>query len=350
MRRYECPRCEQAIDFTESTCGSCGAELGFRPERDDFVTLDGSTPASGDLRFWHCLNAAWGCNWIVSADSGETWCRSCQLTRGRPDTGRPDATAAWEAAEGVKRRLVRQLLVLGLPLETPIHPICPEAQDPQPGELLEGVVFDLVHLPDSPGVTGHRPGAITLDLREVDDTYREQVRIGLGEPQRTVLGHLRHEVGHHYWRVLVEAPGHHARFRTLFGDERVDYESALDAHYRRPNGPAPASHITHYATSHPAEDWADTFAHYLAIRDSLEAVDADTTRSDPGDPTRASNPGRSWVERWRALSKQVNAVSAGLGHPPPYPYRITEPVSQKLRYIHDRVLAEAHRSRLTDQR
>ena len=166
--------------------------------------------------------------------------------------------------------------------------------------------------------------------------------IVLGETQRTVLGHLRHEVGHHYWRVLVEAPSDHARFRALFGDERVDYERALDTHYRRPSRPAPASHITHYATSHPAEDWAETFAHYLAIRDGLEAVD--------GDPIGASNADRGWVDDWRALSEQVNAVSAGLGHPPAYPYQITERVSQKLCYVHDRVLAEAHRSRLTDQR
>jgi hypothetical protein len=302
-----------------------------------FVTLCGP-----DQGVWRCLNAAWGGNWIVRADSGEIWCRSCRLTRGRPDIGRPDAIAAWELAERFKRRLVRQLMVLGLPIDAPTRPVNPEAQGPDVGDEPDGVVFDLVHLPDNPGMTGHRPGAITLDLREIDDSYREQTRVNLGEAERTVLGHLRHEVGHHYWRLLVDVPGDHARFRARFGDERIDYDRALDAHYRRPAAPPPASHITHYATSHPAEDWAETFAHYLAIRDSIETVDSLWSHAEADAiPGAGSDPG--WIERWRGISGTVNAVTVGLGHPAPYPYEITEPVSAKLLYIHDRVLILSRR-------
>jgi hypothetical protein len=344
MRTYNCQRCGHDIDFAASRCATCGAELGFRPEGDDFVTLGPAALTADDPGFWRCLNAAWGCNWIVNADSGEIWCRSCRLTRGRPDTGRPDAIAAWEVAERIKRRLVRQLIVLGLPIEVPRHPMIAGDPDPRSGDEPDGVVFDLVHLPDNPGMTGHRPGTITLDLREVDDRYRDRVRASLGEAERTVIGHLRHEVGHHYWRVLVDAPGDHARFRALFGDERTDYQNALDAHYRRPAGPAPASHITHYATSHPAEDWAETFAHYLTICDGLDTVAA---RSPHSRTEGVAGAGQvpSWLERWRALSETVNAVTVGLGHPPPYPYQITEPVSAKLLYIHDRALTEVRRSR-----
>jgi len=337
VRVYRCGRCEHGIDFAASRCGRCGVELGFWPEGDEFVMLDDRIPGTGDPRYWRCLNAAWGCNWIVEAESGEIWCRSCRLTRGRPDTGRADAVAAWEIAEGFKRRLVRQLMTLGLPIEAPTHPVGVDAPNPQLGDEPDGVVFDLVHLPDNPGMTGHRPGAITLDLREVDDGYREQVRVSLGEAERTVLGHLRHEVGHHYWRVLVDAPGDHTAFRALFGDERTDYEAALELHYGRPTGPPPASHITYYATSHPAEDWAETFAHYLAIRDGIETVDAYSNRPVGGaDALDTGSDGR-WVERWRAISEIVNAVTVGLGHPAPYPYRITEPVSAKLSYVHERV-------------
>jgi len=316
----------------------------FWPDRDEFVALDDPVSGSADARYWRCLNAAWGCNWIVEADSGEIWCRSCRLTRGRPDTGRPGAINAWQAAEQCKRRLVPQLITLGLPIEAPIRPMSADGADlPRGDEPPDRVVFDLVYLPDSPGVTGHRPGAITLDLREVDDSHREQIRVSLGEAERTVLGHLRHEVGHHYWRVLVGAAGDHDAFRALFGDERIDYEAALEGHYGRPVGPTPASHITYYATAHPAEDWAETFAHYLALRDGLETVDAYTGLPDnAGSLDAGSDP--EWVKRWRSVAATVNAVTVGLGHPAPYPYRITDPVSAKLAYIHERVIAQAQQS------
>ena len=279
--------------------------------------MDAPIPGTGDPQYWRCLNAAWGCNWIVEADSGEIWCRSCRLTRGRPDVERPEAIAAWEIAEGFKRRLVRQLMTLGLPIEAPTHMVGVDAADPSRDEEPDGLVFDLVYLPGNPGMTGHRPGAITLDLREVDDGYRDQVRVSLGEAERTVLGHLRHEVGHHYWRVLVDAPGDHAAFRALFGDERVDYEAALELHYGRPAGPPPASHITFYATAHPAEDWAETFAHYLAIRDGIETLDAHSNRGAGGASALDAGASGPWVERWRAIIETVNAVTVGLGHRSP---------------------------------
>lgn len=336
VRVYLCGRCGQAVDFAASRCSRCGGELGFWAEGDEFVVLDDRVSGTGDAQYVRCLNAAWGCNWILGAGDGEIWCRSCRLTRGRPDTARPEAIAAWEIAEGFKRRLVRQLMTLGLPVDPPKRPV---GDDPnlQPGDEPDGIVFDLVYLPDNPGMTGHRPGAITLDLREIDDSYREQVRASLGEAERTVLGHLRHEIGHHYWRVLVEAPGDHAAFRALFGDERTDYEAALGWHYRRQIGLAPETHITYYATSHPAEDWAETFAHYLAVRDGIETVDSYSNRSAAGVEDIEPAPGRGWVERWRAISDTVNAVAVGLGHRAPYPYPITEPVSAKLSYVHERV-------------
>lgn len=342
VRMYHCGRCGHDIDFAASRCADCGAELGFWPQGDQFFVLADDVSGPGDQRFWRCLNAAWGCNWIVEVDSEEIWCRSCRLTRSRPDTGRPDAIAAWEIAEGFKRRLIHQLMTLGLPIGAPPPGLSPPGSQPhdEPGTL----VFDLVYLPGNPGMTGHRPGAITLDLREVDNTYRDQVRLSLGEVERTVLGHLRHEVGHHYWRVLVDAPAEHGAFRAHFGDERADYDAALELHYTRPPEPPPASHITFYATSHPAEDWAETFAHYLAIRDGLETVEAYSHglvgNAQEGDLVSCGH----WVERWRRTSEALNALTAGLGHDAPYPYRITEQVSAKLVYVHECV-SKAQRPR-----
>jgi hypothetical protein len=267
------------------------------------------------ITYWRCLNAAWGCNWLLQSHQGRTWCRSCRLTRGRPDNEKPDAVDAWAGAEVAKRLLVRHLATLGL--------------------LDDDVVFDLVHLPDSVGVTGHRPGVITLDLREVDIAYRERMRVQLGEADRTVLGHLRHEMGHHYWYVLVEQRQEVDAFRELFGDERVDYAEALAAHYERPLGPPPPSHVSHYATAHPSEDWAEVFAHYLALRDGMETAAEFGLLPPPGDFAAT-------VSAWRRLGRALNQLNVGLGHPQPYPHVITAPVAAKLAFVHR--LVEARQS------
>ena len=61
----------------------------------------------------------------------------------------------------------------------------------------------------------------------------------------------------------------------LFGDERPDYDEALRRHYAEGAPPDwQARHISAYAATHPWEDWAETFAHYLHITDTLEMVHA----------------------------------------------------------------------------
>ena len=50
-------------------------------------------------------------------------------------------------------------------------------------------------------------GVITIDLAEGDDAHREALRVQLGEPYRTMLGHLRHEIGHYYWRCWSTGAG-----------------------------------------------------------------------------------------------------------------------------------------------
>jgi hypothetical protein len=91
-----------------------------------------------------------------------------------------------------------------------------------------------------------------------------------------LLGHFRHEVGHYFWDRLVATDPHQLEeFRVLFGDDRQDYGEALKRHY---DEGAPANwqdtYISMYATMHPWEDFAETWAHYLHIVDTLETAGA----------------------------------------------------------------------------
>lgn len=336
MRRFACQACGAEAPFSSAECANCGIGLGFFPSDGQLLSLRqvsaaGYAPATSapdSPASWRCLNFAWGCNWMLPADSGAVWCSSCQLTRGRPDETSIDAVATWSGAEHVKRRLVYQLRTLHLP----IGPPSPDSDD--------GVVFDLVYLPDSEGVTGHRTGVVTLDLREVDDRFRETVRIQLGEPNRTVLGHLRHEIGHHYFNLLVVRSGVIEEFRTLFGDERADYGAALIEHYAHADRDVPDTHISGYATAHPSEDWAETFGHYLHLRDGLETADEFTLDGPKVRPGSLA----SMLERWRRITSAVNAINLGLGHVAPYPYTISLAVETKLAFVHDQIerASESH--------
>ncbi len=333
MRRFRCDRCRSPVDFEADRCGSCRVSLGYVPDQLTVCALvDGPGPTTyeadgSDRTWWRCLNAAWGCNWMVPVDVDGVWCRSCRLTRGRPDEARPEAIATWISAEAAKRRLVHQLDALGLPVEprSPAHP--------------DGLAFDLVHLPGVPEITGHRDGVITLDLSEADDRHRDEVRHRLHESFRTVIGHLRHEIGHHYWLRLVGRTHRLTAFRRLFGDERADYADALADHYATvPAARHDGRCITSYAASHPLEDWAESFAHYLHIRDAAEtALDRGLT-IDPGGVPRPPSPFRELVQAWRVMAGAMNAVADSLGAPAVYPFELTDDVVAKLDFVHQRVV------------
>lgn len=339
MRQFHCDNCSHVVEFSAQVCPQCASPLGYvsasrairplRPTAHDavFETTDGELP------LWRCLNAAWGCNWMVPTGSETPWCRSCQLTRGRPDEARPDAVAAWTTAEAAKRRLVYQLDELGLPIDIR----SPSAPD--------GLVFDLVYLPGEGGITGHLDGVVTLDLAETDDRHRDELRRQLGEPFRTVIGHLRHEVGHYYWQRLVEQAGELANFRRLFGDERTDYQSAVERHYASgTDGWDPNVFVTSYAASHPLEDWAESFAHYLHILDTLDtaaayglAPEASCTESvDSVDFDRL-------LDRWRPIATGVNAIAESLGVAAVYPFDMRGEVIDKLAFVHRQVTAHTER-------
>jgi hypothetical protein len=122
-------------------------------------------------------------------------------------------------------------------------------------------------------ITGHSYGMITINLAEADPASRERMREQMNEPCRTLLGHFRHESGHDYWRRLITRGTRLNTFRRLFGDERIDYNESLTAYYR--DGPEPdwtQRCVSAYASAHPWEVWAETWAHYLHMSDTLETA------------------------------------------------------------------------------
>ncbi len=332
--------------FDNSLCLACGSELGYDPAARSMLALvadgDGLVPIGGSPgRRRRCVNQHVArCNWLVAADDPEVLCASCRLTSVRPNDTETDVLAGFADAESAKRRLLQQLFDLGLPVVS-------KADDPD-----GGVTFELLSSRGRSVTTGHQGGVITLDLSESDDAHREFVRQQLGEPYRTVLGHLRHEIAHHYWPTLVESSGHLDEFRDLFGDERVSYHEALQRHY---DDGTPAgwgdTHVSQYATAHPWEDWAETFAHYLHIHGGLQT--ADSFGLAVGEPS-ATAGASSWraphpvaigptIGRWLAMTFALNAMSRSIGQGDLYPFVLSPAVVAKLDFVHRTVGAAAAR-------
>lgn len=226
------------------------------------------------------------------------------------------------ATEAAKRRLVYQLDTLGLPIA---------ARSPQQPA---GLVFDLVHLPGEPAVTGYLAGVITIDLTEADDEHRAAVRGAFGEALRSLIGHLRHEIGHHFMPDPAGDPSVAEWFRPLFGDERADYAAALARHHAAPcNAWRANGFISAYASAHPVEDWAECFAHYLHIADGAETAAAHRLAFSADPAERFDDPAASWtdrVQRWRRLCGALDAVAAGLGQAPLYPVELSAAALTKL--------------------
>jgi hypothetical protein len=322
--------------FENSLCLRCSTPLGFVPSALELVALTEETVGTGALR--RCANSRVAeCNWMLEAGESGSLCRSCRLTRTRPGDADSDGLAAFAKAEAAKRRLLFGLFRLEL-------------------EVDEGALaFDLLPSRSAPVVTGHYNGVITIDLAESDDARREQRRAELGEPYRTVLGHFRHEIGHYYWPILIERSGQLEQWRSVFGDERLDYDEALRCHYE--GGPTPgwsSRHVSQYAAAHPWEDWAETFAHYLHIRDALQTaaafglVIATPPAADDNRSLAAPSPrpeGGSFgaiVRDWLPLTYGLNAVNRSMGRDDLYPFTLAPTVIDKLAFVHDRVRAKGN--------
>jgi hypothetical protein len=323
--------CGNRLFFGNTHCLDCGRALGFLPQARQVTpleTTDGTLRAltiPGQPAVRRCANhQAADCNWLIHHDDPRALCLACRLTQVIPDLGPPAHALYWQRLESAKRYLLCDLLRLGLP-------IIDRHTDPEGGLGIDFMADQ--HTPEGVEtiVTGHLRGRITVNIAEADDVHREAQRVRLGERNRTLLGHLRHESGHYYWMHLIESdPQRLAAFRACFGDERHDYRAAMTDYYNA--GPRPEwarAHISAYASAHPWEDWAESWAHYLHITDAME-----TARDFGLIPPRDDERFAADLQRWGELSQALNALSRSVGAGDPYPFAIVETVAGKLAFIH----------------
>ncbi len=345
MQLFQCQKCSQLLYFENTLCESCGSTLGFEPVavRLHAIGADGQVwrpIAEPDRAYRFCANAGQGvCNWLIPADNAGEFCLACRHNRTIPDLSEGENLLRWRRLEYAKHRLFYQLIKLRLPLPT---------NSERPGH---GLVFDFLAEARQPGapriMTGHDDGIITLNLREADDAAREKLRAQMHEPYRTLLGHFRHEIGHFYWDLLVRDGGRLDQCRAVFGDEREDYAEALQRHYQ--NG-APSNwqenYISQYATMHPWEDFAETWAHYLHIVDTLETaaafrlgvhpgkIDAPDLHADITLNPYGAGQIEGLIEDWLPLTFAVNSLNRSMGIADLYPFILSPAVIDKLGFIH----------------
>ena len=349
MKLFQCQKCGQLLYFENTRCESCGLALGYLPADGILSALE---PRGGDIwepltqrgcTYRYCANAFYGvCNWMTPMEESRRYCLACQLNRTIPDLSDPANRQRWWLLEGVKHRLVYSMLRLGLPFA---------AKGDNPAT---GLAFDFLS-GSSQGcretatlLTGHLNGVITIDTGEADPAERERRRTDMAESYRTLPGHFRHEIGHYYWGRFFQNETWLAEFRRSFGDERQDYGQALEAHYA--SGPPPDwrdRFVSAYASAHPWEDWAETWAHYLHIVDTMETASAfgvaprgrtgsrPTLAADPNfDPYHEPNFDRL-IETWLPLTYAVNSLNRSMGQPDLYPFVLSPGALEKLRFVHD---------------
>jgi hypothetical protein len=350
MKVFHCDHCRQLVFFENVHCLGCEHTLAYLPDLGVVGSLDAAGPGlwksplkrARGRKYRLCANYGGEnvCNWAVPAKDENPLCRSCRLTRMIPDLSQPGHREAWYRLEVAKRRLVYTLLGLDLPLQN-------RFEDPERGLAFEFLADPPLGGP--PVLTGHANGVITLNVAEADDAERERRRLAMREPYRTLVGHFRHESGHYYWDRLVRDDAKLLdAFRTLFGDEREDYAAALQRHYEE-GAPGDWSErfISGYATSHPWEDWAESWAHYLHMVDALEMAAASGVSLQPprgGEPVlraKAPRPAAGSLDAlladWYPLTYLLNNLNRGLGQPDAYPFVLNAPVVEKLRFVHETI-------------
>jgi hypothetical protein len=329
VKLFSCENCGQTLYFENSRCVHCGVPVAYSVESAKLVRLRHKSMLCRNGRDREA------CNWLVPVGSDAEYCASCALSEVIPDLADPANDQAWRRIEAAKRRLLYALYALGLPVVS-------RRDEPE-----EGLAFRFLRgTEEKPVMTGHADGIITLNIEEADVAFRENMREKMGEGYRTVLGHLRHEIGHYYWDRLVRDGGKLEGFRAMFGDERQSYEAAIERHYSQG---APANwnqtFVSAYASMHPWEDWAETWAHYLHMVDTL-----DTARSHGlmvRAPAADAPGGRIATERlafkdfedlsagWNAVTLALNSLNRSMGMDDAYPFVLSPTVLGKLRFVHE---------------
>jgi hypothetical protein len=162
---------------------------------------------------------------------------------------------------------------------------------------------------EAPVLTGHVDGVITINLAEADDIARTQAR--------------------------------------------VSYQEALNRHYEQgPPDNWQDQFVSTYATMHPWEDWAETWAHYLQFVDTLETQQSFSQRSGVVSEVieevnlpasvgfrvdRGENNFADIMDLWIDASVLLNSLNRSMGLPDPYPFVLHQPIQEKLRFIHQAI-------------
>jgi len=359
MKRFTCV-CGNPVFFDSTNCLRCSRTLGFLPDVGEMVAIEPVDPSPVDpskalwtvrsndqldgKRYRQCVHYSREavCNWMVPEDDSIAFCIACRLNQTIPDLTQDGNYRRWAQLESAKRYMIFGLQQLGLTVHG-------KAINERTGLAFSFLADAEYANGDSNLVlTGHTFGTITINTAEADDVYREQIRVRMAEPYRTLLGHFRHEVGHYYWERLVRDTHQLEAFRALFGDERMDYNEALNNHYVNPRQHWQGEFITAYATSHPWEDWAETWAHYLHLQDTLETAHELGLCLAHADPNGAvsPSPGEPDFDRrighWLTLAVAMNSLGRSVGSPDIYPFTIGPGVVEKLRFI-DRLISGAVR-------
>ncbi|HTE10781.1 MAG TPA: putative zinc-binding peptidase [Chitinophagaceae bacterium] len=349
MKLYSCDKCQNLLYFENTVCLNCRSAVGFDAGSLSMVTLLPSnektfTDINNKNQSWrYCDNAAYAaCNWIIPASQTDGFCMACDLNRTIPSLDKEENLDRWRRIEIAKHRLIYSLLRLRLPVES------------KEGEEETGIAFDFMADTDpvKKVMTGHDSGTITLNIEEADEKLRVKHKLDLGERYRTLLGHFRHEIGHYYWDVFFKNNNAGLqKFRKLFGDDSIDYSEALKKYYETG---APADWNNHfispYAAAHAWEDWAETWAHFLHMMDTLETaysfgIAVNPRKANDGqqmqanisrDPYTISNFDEI-VKMWLPLTFAVNSLNRSMGHQDFYPFIISAAVIEKLRFIHEQV-------------
>jgi hypothetical protein len=350
MKTFHCTHCQNLVFFENVKCLSCEHSLAYLPDQNRLAALEQDKEA-----LWHQPNDATSnrayklcvnylehnvCNWAIPIEDPAMLCISCRLTRIIPDLKQPGNQAAWYRLETAKRRLIYTLMSLKLPLVG--------KSEEAPGAL----AFEFLNDTTKPNgdrsrvMTGHDNGLITINVAEADDVYRERQRTQQSEPYRTLLGHFRHEIGHYYWDQMIQKSPRLSQFREVFGDERLDYQEALKLHYEKgPEANWDEHFISAYASSHPWEDWAESWAHVLHMSDALETAQSMGLSVNPGRADEPSlkplakppRPGNAafdqTVRAWLSLTYALNNLTRGLGLADSYPFVLSGQVIEKLRFV-----------------
>ena len=317
--RFSC-QCGAPVYFDDDQCLSCGSRIGFNPQEMKFRIISEDSLEQYSL----CENARnyEVCNWIASPNAPEGLCLGCQFNRFIPNLGKNENLARWKVLERAKKRLLFSLLRLGITIK-------PRHELPDTG-LLFDFLEDQCNIKThemSSITTGYLNGVITINVLEAEPVSRVEQKVAANEAYRTVLGHMRHESGHYLWSLLKNRSHLSEKFRSVFGEENKNYSEALEVFYQEGAKPDwPENFITHYASSHPLEDWAETWGHYLHITDGIE------TAKYFGliDEYPLTENFASKIESWKDITIKLNEMNRSMGKEDLYPFTINDVTRQKL--------------------